>query len=258
MGTIMRGLRLSGILFSVFLATACVSTIDTSGPKIDKRKALEANVKLGMSYLQNGDRDRALRAFTKAQELDIKSGEAMQGLALVHQLNGETELAEEKFLKALKLRADFSRSSIELSYARFLYEYKRYAEAINYLEKASNDISYPNRGMALYVLGLSALETGDIVRAKGSFEHALNLNSRNAAAALELADIYFSEKDYASAKRYLDQYAKNSRQNARSLLLGIKIERVFGNKDKEASYALALKNLHPYSKEYLEYKQLKK
>ena len=30
---------------------------------------------------------------------------------------------------------------------------------------------------------------------------------------------------------------------------------IFGNKDKEASYALALRNLHPYSQEYLEYKK---
>ncbi|HEY0894045.1 MAG TPA: type IV pilus biogenesis/stability protein PilW, partial [Cellvibrio sp.] len=40
-----------------------------------------------------------------------------------------------------------------------------------------------------------------------------------------------------------------------ALLLGIRLERVFGNKDKEASYLLVLKNRFPYSKEYLEYKQ---
>jgi type IV pilus assembly protein PilF len=38
-------------------------------------------------------------------------------------------------------------------------------------------------------------------------------------------------------------------------MLGIQLEKVFGNKDKEASLALILKNNFPYSKEYLEYKQ---
>ncbi|HEY7884529.1 MAG TPA: type IV pilus biogenesis/stability protein PilW, partial [Cellvibrionaceae bacterium] len=42
------------------------------------------------------------------------------------------------------------------------------------------------------------------------------------------------------------------------LLLGIKIERIFGNNDKEASYALMLKNLYPYSPENLEYTQMQK
>ena len=251
----MRRLHLCAVVVLALFSVGCVSTVDLSGPKKDPRKATEANVKLGMSYLQTGNRDRALRAFSKAQELDPKSAEAMQGLALVHQLNGENALAEQKFKKALKLRSDFSRSSIELSYARFLYEDKRYSEALKYLEKASNDISYPSRGTALYLIGLCSLKSGDLVRAKGSFEHALNLNGRNAPAAIELAELYLDEKNYSSAKRYLDQFFANARQSPRSLLLGIKLERIFGNKDKEASYALALKNLHPYSKEYLEYKQ---
>ena len=69
---------------------------------------------------------------------------------------------------------------------------------------------------------------------------------------------FFSIKkgEFADAKRFLDVYSRNARQSARSLWLGIRIERIFGNKDKEASYALALKNLHPYSREYLEYKNL--
>jgi len=43
--------------------------------------------------------------------------------------------------------------------------------------------------------------------------------------------------------------------SARSLMLGIRLERVFGNKDKEASLALRLKNKFPYSKELLDYQQ---
>lgn len=246
------------VLSFMVLTSACVSTLDNTGPKFDRKKALEANIKLGMGYLNNGDRDRALRAFDKARELDSRSAEALQGIALVHQLNGERVLAEEKFKRALKLRSDFSRSSIELSYARFLMEENRCEEAMAFLEKASADISYNGRGNALYYLGLCALELGDSVRAKGAFGHALNLNENNGRAAIELADLSFEERDYTSAKRYLDVFAKNTRQSARGLWLGIRIERVFGNKDKEASYALALKNLHPYSKEYLEYKKLKK
>ena len=75
-------------------------------------------------------------------------------------------------------------------------------------------------------------------------------------AAIELAELYFEDRVYPDAKKYLDIFGANSRQSARSLWLGIRLERIFGNKDKEASYALALKNLHPYSKEYLEYKRL--
>ncbi|WP_096084448.1 type IV pilus biogenesis/stability protein PilW [Agaribacterium haliotis] len=244
--------RCTVLLFAILLA-GCVSTID-NGPKLDKQKAVEANVKLGMNYLQKNERDRALRAFSTAQDMDAKSAEAMAGIAMVHQLNGETELADQKFRRAMKLRADFSMSSIELSYSRFLFENGRCADARPYLEKASADITYPSRGNALYLLGLCSLALGDSKRARGAFEHALNISKSNAPAALELAEMQFDDGEYSEAKRNLDLYSAYAQASARSLWLGIRIERIFGNKDKEASYALALKNLHPYSQEYLDYK----
>lgn len=238
------------------LCAGCVSNIDQKSRKIDKRQALEAHLQLGLSYLQKGDRDRALRAFTEAQKLDSRSAEAMQGLAMVHQINGETEEADEKFRKALKLSPIFSISLIELSYAQFLYDNDRCDDAEEYLNKARGDISYPSRPKAIYMLGLCALKAQDAVKAKGAFEHVLNLDPKHSGAAIELAEIAFEDRAYAEAKKYLDVYSANVRQkSARSLWLGIRIERIFGNKDKEASYAIALKNLHPYSKEYLEYKR---
>lgn len=241
------------------LVSGCVSSIDQSGAKVDKQQALEAHVRLGMSYLQKRDRDRALRAFNEAQKLDSRSAEAMQGIALVHQLNGEVDQADEKFKKALKLKPAFERSNIEMSYAQFLYDNGRCSDALPFLKKARSDISYPNRTRALYMLGLCLKNDGDQLAAKGAFDHALNLNSRYAAAAIELSELALEAREYSEAKQYLDIYYANARQrNARSLLLGIRIERIFGNKDKEASYALALKNLHPYSQEYLEYKSISK
>ncbi|WP_370978797.1 type IV pilus biogenesis/stability protein PilW [Agaribacterium sp. ZY112] len=245
--------RILVLAFAVLLS-ACVSTIENDGIKFDKTKAVESNIKLGMNYLQKGERDRALRAFTEAQELDPKSAEAMQGIAMIHQLNGETEQADKKFKKALRLRADFSMASIELSYARFLAENERCKEALPLLERAGADINYPSRSNALYMLGICSLQTGDRKRAKGSFEHALNISSRNAPAAIELAELNFEDREYPEAKKNLDLNMANSSASARSLWLGIRIERIFDNKDKEASYALALKNLHPYSREYLDYK----
>lgn len=232
----------------------CVS--DVPKRKVDKQKALEANVKLGMAYLQQKERDSALRAFTKALEMDNRSAEAHQGMALVHQLNGEVELAEESFKRALRSRSDFSRPSIQFSYGRFLRLQNRCDEAMDYFETAGKDITYPNRAEVLYYIGLCSKELGDEAKAKASYEYALNLNPRFGPAAIELAHIAFASRDYPNAKKFLDQYAANSRQSARSLWLGIRLERIFGNKDKEASYALALKNLHPYSQEYLQYKNL--
>ncbi|MFL0810740.1 MAG: type IV pilus biogenesis/stability protein PilW [Agarilytica sp.] len=244
------------LLIVIAVLSACVTVEEGGGGKVDKKKMLESNIKLGMAYLNQGQRDSALRAFSRALEADKNSAEAQMGMALIHQVNGEMEMAEKRFQKALKVRSDFSRANIEFSYGRFLMDQKKYEEAIAYFESASKDLTYRSRVKAIYNLGLCAEKLDDELRAIRSYEHALNINPNFAPAALELAHKKFAAEEFPLAKRYLDSFAKNARQSARSLWLGIRIERIFENKDKEASYVLALKNLHPYSREYLQYKQL--
>jgi len=253
-------LKSSGRVFIVLIALfslGCVTTTDApvKDKKGNNKSAVEDYVQMGMRYLNNGSRDAAIGAFTRAIEIDKKSAEAHQGLAMVYQLNGEKELAEKSFKRALKGRADFSMSGVKNSYGRFLFENGRVKEALDYFEDAGKDLQYRGRSSSMLMVGRCAIVLGDKIRAKGAFEYALNLNPRLAAASLELADMFYQERDYAEAKKYLDQFAKNSKHIPRSLWLGIRIERTFGNKDKEGSYALSLKNLHPYSKEYLEYKK---
>lgn len=254
--TVLRPVFWSLVAAMTVLLNGCVTTMDNPGKKVDRQQAVEANIKLGMTYLQQNKREGALRSFNKALDLDKKSAEGWLGLAMIHQLNGEVDEADKKFKRALRSRVDFSLASIQFSYARFLVEQKRYDDALGYFEQVASDFNYPRRPEALVNVGRMSLELGNRERARGAFEHALNLDPRQAEAALELADMSFANRDYAKAAKYLAQFDANARQNARSLWLGIRIERIFGNKDKEASYVLALKNLFPYSKEYLEYKRL--
>ncbi|SMF58172.1 type IV pilus assembly protein PilF [Alteromonadaceae bacterium Bs31] len=240
----------------VLFASGCVTNMDSSAKiRVDERQALEANIRLGMTYLQQNKREGAIRSFAKALEIDKNSAEAYLGMALIHQLNGEIKEAETNFKKALKSRVDFSRATIQFSYGRMLFEQERYKDALTQFEAAAADFAYQKRPDALVSVGRTSLALGDKVRARGAFEHALNLETRQAEASLELADLSFAERDYASAKKHLDQFSDAARHTPRSLWLGIRIERIFGNKDKEASYALALKNLYPYSQEYLDYKR---
>ncbi len=241
-----------------FLLVACVTTYENPERVINKENAIDANVKLGMTYLQQGSREAASRAFLSALKIDKNSAEAHQGMALVHQLNGETKMAEQRFQRALKGKAYFSMAGVHLSYGRFLLDQSRPQEAKTHFEIASQDITYRSRAEALYYLGLTSAQLGHEIQAKASYEYALNLDKRFAPAALELSELNFNSGSYTAAKKYLDRYNAIAKQSSRSLWLGIRIERIFGNQDKEASYAMALRNLHPYSKEYLEYKKLNK
>ncbi|HGS8097672.1 TPA: type 4a pilus biogenesis protein PilF, partial [Pseudomonas aeruginosa] len=90
-------------------------------------------------------------------------------------------------------------------------------------------------------------------QAKEYFEKSLRLNRNQPSVALEMADLLYKEREYVPARQYYDLFAQGGGQNARSLLLGIRLAKVFEDRDTAASYGLQLKRLYPGSPEYQEF-----
>ncbi|MNJ69429.1 hypothetical protein D3C77_657800 [compost metagenome] len=63
----------------------------------------------------------------------------------------------------------------------------------------------------------------------------------------------YDAKQYVPAKAYYDSYSQLAEQNARSLLLGIRLADIHGDRDRAASLALQLKRLYPGTAEYQQY-----
>ncbi|WP_439133619.1 type IV pilus biogenesis/stability protein PilW [Pseudomaricurvus sp.] len=246
-------LRKSVTVALIVLLAGCVTTTNSTQPKPDLDQAEKTHIQAGLGYLRQGDKKSARRHFQKALKINKSSEGAYNGLAYLYWMEGNTELAEENFEKALAIDPEFSQA--RNNYGTFLYSQQRYKAAEEQFEKVSQDYSYDNRYVGLLNLGRTKVQLGKPDEAVTALKQVVGINNQVAAPYLELADIYFEKKDYTVARHYLEQYGKRARQTPRSLWLGIRIERIFGNKDKEASYALALKNLHPYSPEYLEYKK---
>lgn len=242
------------IFFTVLtlgVSAGCVTT--TTNRHVDTEAAHDTRVQLGMQYLSVGRRDNARRQFSQALDLQRNSSEAYQGIALVHQGYGEMEAAGEAFRKAMRFATDKTRSDIQVSYGQYLMELNRDQEACRLFERSANDFDYQNRARALLFAGRCAERTGNSERAQAAYEHALNLNEHFAPALMELSEVYYRQGQFARAKRLLDRLEDVSQPTPRSLLLGIRIERTFGNKENEARYVNTLKTMYPYSKELLEY-----
>mgnify|MGYP003670825222 CR=1 FL=1 len=94
---------------------------------------------------------------------------------------------------------------------------------------------------------------------------ALAMDRTNQIALYELARIRYEAQDYATANKYYVDSNKHKyydtyrtvvrKQSAAGLLLGIQLAKAEGDRDSEASYALALRNLYPNSAEYQAYKR---
>lgn len=252
-----KALRLSShvlLLTIVCLAqTACISTTESSFTEnASPEKALEGRVALARRYIGQRNWEDAKRNLDLAVQIDADNAEVHEAFALVYQSTGEYELAEEHFKKAV--RSDRKLSRARNNYAAFLFGRKRFDEAEEQLEVVIKDTLYTGRANAFVNLGLCRLQLDNKSGADEAFERAVAMDRGSRIASLELALLRYEAQDFAAAGRYYNNYRRLvKQQNAKALLLGIKLAAENGDKDGEASYALALSSRFPNSPEYKAY-----
>lgn len=244
------------LLLSLFLGqAACVTTTESVfTEKASPDKALEERVALALRYIGEENWEDARRNLDLAREIDADSPGVHGAFGLLYQRTGEYELAEEHFRKAIRLDSKLTRT--RNNYAAFLIDRKRFAEAEEQLEYVVRDSLYGERARAFTFLGYTRLQLDKPDAAAEAFERALAMEPRDAFALLEMAHLQFAAGNHPQARRYYGAYRGLVRQqSARALWLGIRLARASGDKDAEASYALALTNRFPDSPEHKAYEQ---
>lgn len=246
-------LRVALLVLFASLLTGCVLSGDFNPLKTSKGRdeARGAYVQLGLGYLQQGMPERAKVPLKKALDLNDSDPDANAALGLVFQAEMEPELADQHFRKALSGRPDDAR--ILNNYGSFLFEQKRYKEAYERFEQAAADTLYPERSRVFESLGMTASKLGQRELAQKQLKKALRLNRQQPGALLEIAELSFEDRHYVPARDYYDRFSLLAEQNARSLLLGVRLAKVFEDRDKAASYGLQLKRLYPGTPEYQQY-----
>lgn len=246
-------LRPALLLLAASLLAGCVTTGNVDPMKTSKgrEEARDAYVQLGIGYLQQGETERAKVPLKKALELDSSNADAHAALALVFQIEMEPKLADEHFRKAISQRRDDAR--LLNNYGSFLFEQKRYQEAMERYTQAAQDNLYPERSRIFENLGLTALQLQQREQAKAYFERSLRLNSRQPRALMEMALLSFEDKQFVPARSYYESYLLLAPHDARSLLLGVRLAKVFEERDNAASLGLQLKRLYPGTPEYQQY-----
>lgn len=215
---------------------------------------VRAQLDLEEGYIEVGDLKRARATVERALGLDPGNWEAHGLNGRIYQLQGDAELAERQFRLAVRAAPDASR--VRNDYGVFLYQQGRFADAVEQLRRAAADPDSGNRPVAFENLGLASLAAGDRTEARNAFARAVMLEGRMAVSLLELAELAFEDADYAQSASWYRRYREVvGRQTPRSLWLGIRLARRANDADAEASYALQLRNLYPYSDEYRLYRE---
>lgn len=210
-------------------------------------KPADLQVKLGIEYMRLGRNDVALKKLQKALSMDNNNPEAHNAIAVLYEKLGETSRAESHYAVAAQLAPQDS--SVNTNYGSFLCRTNRPAEAERHFVKALENPLYKTPEVAYTNAGMCAMRSGDYAKAETYLQKALDARPQFPVALYQLAELSYQQGNYPKAKQLLDKYLEGAQHNSQTLWLAVRTERMLGNKDGEASYALLLRSKFPDSDE---------
>lgn len=230
----------AGMLVVANLLSACI-TETTGGFNVEKSdtQALQNYIRLATGYLEQNDLANTKRHLANAENLDNNNSEVFAIWGLVYAQEGEVDLAEEKFQRALRINSNNSQA--RNNYAAFLFANDRFEDAYEQLEQVVADAEYQARPQAFENLGLAALRLERIDAAENAFTRALQLNSNQLRSSLEMTSINLQKKDVLQARAFYRNYLNLLQlykigQTAHSLWVGIQLEHTLGNLENVYKY----------------------
>ena len=135
------------------------------------------------------------------------------------------------------------------NYGQMLCRHGQFEQAEQRFLQALKNTLYGTPEVAYSNAGVCSKTAGHPERAEGYFRAALKRNPRQPTALVHMAQISFEASRHLSARAYLQRYLETSRHTSKTLWLGIRIERVLGDKNAASSYAMLLRSQYPDSTE---------
>ncbi|MGH8658150.1 MAG: type IV pilus biogenesis/stability protein PilW [Gammaproteobacteria bacterium] len=230
----------------VMVLAACNKGV-VRDPKYTPAQLADVNMKLGVAYMEEGRYDVALTKLQKALDADANFAAAHSMLGVLYNRMGNLDAAEEHYRRSVDL--DPQDSLVLNNYGQFLCQKGETTTGIKMFLQALENPAYASPEAAYTNAGTCSLLAKDPKQAETYFRKALTVNPSVAVALYQMSELSFKKKEYLAARGYLQRYQEVAPHDARSLWLGVRIERELGNQDAEASYALSLRSKFPDSQQ---------
>ncbi len=210
-----------------------------------RNKAAEANLKLGVGYMQTGHFRVAEAKLKKALGYDEQYDEVHNALGVLYEEQGQDDFAERHYRRAVALNPDYTLAVI--NYGRFLCSRQRAPEGMEQLLAATTESDMAED--AYIAAGACARVLSDKQRAEQLLRQALDLDPNSVQALYELAELSHEQGKHLQARAFLQRYHALADYSPASLWLGIGIEEALGDSQLRRDYASLLLSRFVDSKE---------
>ena len=243
------------ILLSIGWLAACTTNTVTNHrpPERNLVQAAAINVKLGLSYLQQGNIAQAKQKLLLAQQQHA-SAEVYRALAYFYEKTNNFKQANDYYQQAIAKAP--TAGAGHNNYGVFLCRQKQYQPAEQQFLAAANDPNYLHTAAAYENAGLCALLIPDQIKAEKYFTQALQQNPNMLTSLRQLATLNYQQQQYQQAGIYLQRYIKIGQPDTDTLWLGVKIAKQLNDAVMLQKYGRLLKTHFPQSTQFAQYQKL--
>jgi len=232
------------VLLSVLAACAPNPKPEFEAWSADKRA--EAQINLGLNYLQRNKLDIARESFENALSADPKSSKAYHGLGLVEAKSLNLKKAREYLRRSVEL--DSSNIPAVSDYAVMLCQAGSAQRGTKLLQDSIKDPARAGLAEKL-AFGRCYEAIGEVEKAGVAYEEVLKINPKTPQALLSMAYIRFNAKNYLSASAYMQRYFYTNTISSDALLLAAKVENNLNNPEERDYYTQQLWSRYPRSEQ---------
>ena len=183
-------------LVVVSILAGCVATSSSGRPAT-------YHYQMGVSYLEERNYTAALTDLSEAEKLDPNNAELQYNLGRALTGKRRLDLAEQRFLRALALRPNYSEARNDLG---VLYlETSRWDNAIQQFRAVKDDLFYPRHDHALINLSLAYLGKGDYSSAMEELQIVRAADPRNPMIKVTVGRVLFAQ---GKTQQAIDEYRR--------------------------------------------------
>lgn len=229
------------------LVILCLAGCVTEGPPrvepASDEEAAQANLNLGVGYLQQGRPDAAVDALERALELDPRLVDAHSTIALAYDQLDDAEQAEAHHRRATQM--DPRNPDVQNRYAVFLCRQGRWSDAEDYFERAIENPRYASRDMAMLNAATCARSANDFAEAERFFRSVLDGDPVNVPALEGMVDLSVRTGNYLQGRAFVQRLFAATQPAPAHLLLCYVIESELGDERAADDCATDLRTRYP-------------
>lgn len=245
------------VLLTALLAAGCHSppTVTAQAPRYtaphptetQRQSAAQANLQLGLGYLQEGNLALAKTKLERANDEDPHSADIHSALGLLDERLGKDKDADKEYRTAMSLAPQDP--SMLNNYAVYLCSHGRAAEGVHNFETAASNPLYRSPWAALTNAGVCQRQAHHDNEAADLFARAIRSNPAYAEAVFQASDLELAQQKYGTARLRLEFFLSNNAATPDLLLLGWRIAQAQKDPATAARYEQRLAKEFPGSEQ---------